>query len=137
MTTFPPCFYGFRSFFNQFFLIMLNTSYTEQKLHARTMKRSGVGPRRSSSFILPRATPTLLNYVFRRQSLKPTIIKQKKNVIREKKDFRSVERPFAHRHSLCNTPKHPINTEKTKSVLTTPLLKGMFVQKKNALKSIF
>ena len=67
---------------------------------------------------------------FRRQSLKPTIIKQKKNVIREKKDFRSVERPFAHRHSLCNTPKHPINTEKTKSVLTTPLLKGMFVQKK-------
>jgi len=43
---------------------MLNTSYTEQKLHARTMKRSGVGPRRSSSFILPRATPTLLNYVF-------------------------------------------------------------------------
>ena len=66
----------------------------------------------------------------RRQSLKPTIIKQKKNVIREKKDFRSVERPFAHRHSLCNTPKHPINTEKTKSVLTTPLLKGMFVQKK-------
>ena len=66
----------------------------------------------------------------RRQSLKPTIIKQKKNVIREKKDFRSVERPFTHRHSLCNTPKHPINTEKTKSVLTTPLLKGMFVQKK-------
>nr|CRY96996.1 hypothetical protein [uncultured prokaryote] len=64
------------------------------------------------------------------QTLKTTVIKQKGAVIREKKDFRSVERPFAHRHSLCNTPKHPINTEKMKSVLTTPLFKGMFVQKK-------
>ena len=85
MTTFPPCFYGFRSFFDQFFLIMLNTSYTEQKLHARTVKRSGVGPRRSSSFILPRATPTLLNYfLFATAEPKKYKYEAKENVIREK-----------------------------------------------------
>jgi hypothetical protein len=49
------------------------------------MKRSGVGPRRSSSFILPRATPTLLNYfLFATAEPKKYKYEAKENVIREK-----------------------------------------------------